>query len=75
MATTYIAAYKDSDAADTEVSFRQNLGYRVTRIGPTDRVQLDGDSPSSIVWDSGTTNDWILVISTKDNLVSGDPAA
>lgn len=70
MGTTFIRAFKDSDKADAEVGFRKTQGFDVVRIGPTDRIQLDGESPSSILWESGGDKDWIVIVATKDGVVT-----
>lgn len=70
MATTKLLAYKTSDEADNAVGFYTSLGYSIARVGPTDRIEMDGGSPTSIVWDSGIENDWTIIIATKDGIIT-----
>ena len=66
MSTTYIRAFRKSDDADTEVGMRITQGFKILRIDKTDRIQLDGDAPSSTIWSSGPDEDWIVIVATKD---------
>ena len=66
MGRTLIFTSKDRAIASNKADFWRGAGYSVTSIGPSDLIEITGDAAPKIVWDSGETADWYLIIGTKD---------
>ena len=71
MAKTFVMAFTTSDEADAAVGEYSADGYRIVRIGPTDRIELSAEGGGILHWKSGPSADWILVVATRDEVSAG----
>lgn len=70
MAMTRILARRSEQEAGEVASEYRHGQYKVIRIGPTDKVELNLEGEPSLYWKGGSDADWYLVIATEDAVLT-----
>ncbi|QLC25916.1 hypothetical protein HFP57_13375 [Parasphingopyxis algicola] len=65
---TRVLAFRKNDDAAAAAGFWKGEGYNVAVAGPTDAIKLSDGTQPALIWESGETEDWVLVIATKKEL-------
>lgn len=73
MSRTVILAYSDRADADA-MAVAYSDDHRVMVIGPTDQVMLAREKEDGVVWRSGASAEFFVLVATKDT-ITGPTAA
>lgn len=63
---TRVSAYDNLNDAETEAFYWKNdFGYHVVVVGPTDAIEFSKGDDVEDKWESGKQSDWYLVIASN----------